>query len=130
MLASFLGVLPILTPPLCALAFIMCSLWLLDKVFNIICKDSEVSYWLLPHSSFLLSLCTLCFGHNGFCVLPGTHQMCTFYNCCFPAWATLPLSLQITTYFSLIKSHLPTFISSNFYSYIFLTVSCPHFYLR
>jgi hypothetical protein len=25
MLASFLGVLPILTPPLCALAFIMCS---------------------------------------------------------------------------------------------------------
>jgi hypothetical protein len=25
MLANFLGVLPILTPPLCALAFIMCS---------------------------------------------------------------------------------------------------------
>jgi hypothetical protein len=25
MLASFLGVLPILTPPLCALAFVMCS---------------------------------------------------------------------------------------------------------
>jgi hypothetical protein len=25
MLASFLGVLPILTPPLCALAFIMCA---------------------------------------------------------------------------------------------------------
>jgi hypothetical protein len=25
MLSSFLGVLPILTPPLCALAFIMCS---------------------------------------------------------------------------------------------------------
>jgi hypothetical protein len=25
MLANFLGVLPILTPPLCALAFVMCS---------------------------------------------------------------------------------------------------------
>jgi hypothetical protein len=33
MLANFLGVLPILTPPLCALAFIMCSKSNLHVVF-------------------------------------------------------------------------------------------------
>jgi hypothetical protein len=33
MLASFLGVLPILTPPLCALAFIMDCVFLLDFLF-------------------------------------------------------------------------------------------------
>jgi hypothetical protein len=49
MLASFLVVLPILTPPLCALAFIMCSkeTIVFDET-NISCSRHTLSYTKAP----------------------------------------------------------------------------------
>jgi hypothetical protein len=50
MLANFLGVLPILTPPLCVLAFIMCSKsnsWkslMLIKTCSFILKEFMLTY--------------------------------------------------------------------------------------
>jgi hypothetical protein len=49
MLANFLGVLPILTPPLCALTFIMCS------KSNPIAVQSHFLTWRLYRLSVLLT---------------------------------------------------------------------------
>jgi hypothetical protein len=46
MLASFLGVLPILTPPLCALAFIMCSK---SNPLVVCVSSSHVAFQTLVH---------------------------------------------------------------------------------
>jgi hypothetical protein len=51
MLASFLGVLPILTPPLCALAFIMSLIWYKEKKYRV-CLLHEGNILLKAHLKF------------------------------------------------------------------------------